>query len=283
MLKRLFACALAVACALAMLAAMAEDVVYVGDMTVVNCEEWVSLREAPDTSSKRLKKVPLGAVVTDGAWEDGQGDFMYCCYEGTYGYILSRYLTADTGGGANAALDVTLAGRRVRAERGHLGGGEYLLVTCEDAGGNVLWSYETSTDNVTELTPTDAFIGGWAQDPLVMVYNADKGLAALDILTGAEMWTVTPDAADLGASISYANDPRTGIIYVGGYYGPDPVAIDGRGNVLWKSDSGGCVWLYEIALDGDGIAAHYDMMDDTSTAGWVYFDADGKPVRREYE
>ena len=33
-------------------------------MRVVNCQEWVSLREAPDTSSTRLAKVYLGEFVT---------------------------------------------------------------------------------------------------------------------------------------------------------------------------------------------------------------------------
>ena len=33
------------------------------ETTVVNCQEWVSLREAPDTSAQRLTTVPLGATV----------------------------------------------------------------------------------------------------------------------------------------------------------------------------------------------------------------------------
>ena len=281
MKRRLLACLLAIGLALAAMAALAEDVLYIGEMTVVNCEEWVSLREAPSTSARRLKKVPLGATVIDAAWEEGQGDFMYCCYDGVYGYILSAYLTATTTGVYGAVLDQTIGDLRVVAERSGLGEGEYLLVTCEDADGGVRWSYETSTDYTTELTLTDAFIGGWAQDPLVMVYSAQKGLVALDAFSGEVRWSL-PAETGLGASISHAVR-GDGTRYIGGYYGPDPVAIDGRGNVLWKSDSGGWVWLYEIALDGDGIAAHYDMMDDTYGSGWVYFDLDGNLLRRVSE
>lgn len=35
---------------------------YIGYMEVVNCDEWVSLREVPSTIAKRLTQVPLGAT-----------------------------------------------------------------------------------------------------------------------------------------------------------------------------------------------------------------------------
>ena len=58
---------------------------------VVKVEEWVSLREQPDTSSKRLAKVPLGAVVTQCmSWN---GNFVCCTYKGQTGYIATQYLT----------------------------------------------------------------------------------------------------------------------------------------------------------------------------------------------
>ncbi|MBQ8137000.1 MAG: SH3 domain-containing protein [Clostridia bacterium] len=68
------------------------EMTYYGTMTVVNCQEWVSLRASPDTSAKRLKRVPLDSIVTDAEWSDDCGDFLYCCYDGVYGYILSKYL-----------------------------------------------------------------------------------------------------------------------------------------------------------------------------------------------
>lgn len=273
MLKRVFACALALLLALGAVAALAEDVTYIGDMTVVNCEEWVSLREEPSTSARRLKKVPLGATVTDAAWEDGQGDFMYCCYDGVYGYILSSYLTADTTG--DAVLDATIANLRILAERAYVGGGEYLLVTCEDAGGAQRWFYETMTDDVTELTLTDAFIGGWAQNPLVLVYNAEEGLTALEPFTGETVWTLPEERIHLGASISYAVDGATGVAYIGGYYGPDPVAIDMNGNVLWQSNagSGDIFWLTSIEARDNGLACYYASMGESS--GYVIYGYNG--------
>ena len=65
---------------------------YVGDMVVVNCDGWVSLKEAPSAQARRLAKVPLGATVTDCAWETR--DFIYGCYGGQYGYIDGRYLAS---------------------------------------------------------------------------------------------------------------------------------------------------------------------------------------------
>ena len=66
---------------------------YVECMRVVNCDEWVSLREYADTKSDRVAEVPLGATV-DNCWE--RGDFYYCEYRGTGGYILSKYLKAES-------------------------------------------------------------------------------------------------------------------------------------------------------------------------------------------
>ena len=59
-------------------------------MVVANCSEWVSLRESPDTSSKRLKTVRLGELVQD--CTSAPNDFIYCFYDGAWGYILSQYL-----------------------------------------------------------------------------------------------------------------------------------------------------------------------------------------------
>lgn len=60
------------------------------DMYVVNCNEWVSLRAAPHTSSACLVRVPLGSMVNNVSFmQDG---FACCSYNGIRGYILSRYL-----------------------------------------------------------------------------------------------------------------------------------------------------------------------------------------------
>ena len=88
MLKRLLCAALCAVLLLGVLPARAAGVTDV--MRVYNCSEWVSLREAPDTNSKRLAKVYLGDLVTD--CHVAPNDFIQCEYKGKVGYILYKYL-----------------------------------------------------------------------------------------------------------------------------------------------------------------------------------------------
>jgi len=81
------------------------DMDYLGDMEVVNCKEWVSLRELPSTRSERLVKVSLGAIVSDcrkvnDAW-------IYGLYDGHGGYILAEYLEPSDGRITFSAMMVT--------------------------------------------------------------------------------------------------------------------------------------------------------------------------------
>ena len=54
---------------------------YVGAMRVVNCNEYVSLREQPYKKSKALAKVPLGAIVYNCSSIPQKKSFYYCEYE----------------------------------------------------------------------------------------------------------------------------------------------------------------------------------------------------------
>lgn len=61
-------------------------------MYVVNCNEYVNLRAAPDTSSQVLAHVPLGAeVLAYGA----EGQFLCVGYAGMRGYVHAGYLSDD--------------------------------------------------------------------------------------------------------------------------------------------------------------------------------------------
>ncbi len=259
------------------------DTVYYGTMMVDNCEEWVSLRDGPGTGCGRLAKVPLYSIVTDCEKSEWTGDFIYCNYDGQWGYILAQYLVpwADPEPEEGFVLDVTMNGDRVTAQHAYADGGENLLVTCEDQQGNQKWSYSTATEETTELDLITVFIGGAAQDPMVMVYNAETGLTALDYVTGEMRWSLAD--ADLGASISHETDGK-GNTYIGGYYGPDPVCIDVYGNVKWRSDSEGCYWLYNMELVDEELVCTYDVMDGNhDKQGRVIFSLDGTMIRKEYE
>lgn len=254
-------------------------------MFVVNCDEWVSLRKSPSTSSERLKKVPLDATVTDCEWVDG--DFTRCTYEGVTGYILDKYLEPIETGEAETVLDEVMlrGGVDVLAYRQY-GEGETLTVTASASNGPELWTVTTGTDYITELTATDAFIGGAADDPRVMLYNASEGLSCLELDTGRVIWQLPEAEIHLGASLSHAVD-GDGTMYICGYYGPDPVCVDVDGHVIWQSSAGSddIYWPYEITIEDNGIVTRYAMMDsDTETEGRITYDkADGHIVDIQYD
>ena len=172
-------------------------------------------------------------------------------------------------------LDADAGSVHVIARRIFDGEREYMMVAGLDADGNTLWQQETATSGITELTCTDAFLGGIAARPLVMLYNAEVGLSAIDPTNGSVRWLLSRDDTPLGGGICHAVGGN-GILYVGGYYGPDPVAIDANGTVLWQSDSGSddIYWLYDIELTADGIVCSYDNIGD-SGAGTVIYDYSG--------
>lgn len=172
-------------------------------------------------------------------------------------------------------LDDTVGGVRVIARQIFQEDVEYLMIVGLDGSGNELWKKETNTGDVSELTQTEAFIAGTESSPLVMMYNDWVGLDALDPATGEVRWSVPKDDVFLGGSISYAVGGN-GVVYIGGYYGPDPVAIDAGGNVLWQADASSvnATWLQSIELRGDGIACRYSSMEGEKT-GTIVFDYNG--------
>ena len=207
-MKKVLVCALAL---LLIAAALAEGVYY-GEMVVMHCQEWVSLRSEPSTDSQRLAKVPLGTAVQDCVL--ASGGFIQCEYKGMQGYILGDYLEPiDNGESASGMTEASAAGSvaaddpanaygqidrvvddvHVVAARSYSNGTvETLDVTCYGAQGEKLWSRALHAEP-TELTCTAAYIGGTAQSPRLMLYSYDRGLMSCDLRTGAIYWTLTPE------------------------------------------------------------------------------------------
>lgn len=272
---------LAALCALAV-GGMAEASASTGSMmVVVNCDEWVSLREAPSTSATRLTTVPLGTIVNN--CTPYTGDFIQCEYCGMTGYILSDYLQPVDGGASGdqrtdrgqMICEQTIDGYTVRAYQEYASNGEDLYVECMDAQGVQIWEHAISVPFSTELQSADAFIGGTAAQPLVMVFNVDEGLYALDFYTGQLQWLLSKDTVNFGGGISHAVS-SDGTAYVGGYYGPDPVAIDVNGNVLWEAKPDhDAYWMYEIDVTAEGVVATYDCIDEHEAAGQITYGFDG--------
>lgn len=82
------------------------DSEYIGNMEVVNCSEWVSLREEPSTRSERLVKVSLGSIVSD--CRKVNDTWIYGLYDGHGGYILAEYLEPSDGRITFSAMMVTI-------------------------------------------------------------------------------------------------------------------------------------------------------------------------------
>ena len=80
--KRFFIMLLAVLTALASLSALAEGSTL---RHVVNCEQWISLREEPSVNAARIMKIPLRATVYLQG-EDKDNGFVRVYYGGYGGY-----------------------------------------------------------------------------------------------------------------------------------------------------------------------------------------------------
>ena len=175
-------------------------------------------------------------------------------------------------------LDTVANGVRIIGRQIYQPECEYLMAVGLDASGKELWKNETTTDSITELMQTDVFIAGTTDAPLVMMYNACRGLTAVNPATGEVVWEIFKKDLNLGGSISHAVDGN-GVAYIAGYYGPDPVAIDANGNVLWQASSGSAeaTWLYRMELSDEGIACSYGKMAGEEY-GTIVYDFSGNVV-----
>ena len=238
------------------------DESYVGNMEVVNCREWVSLRAEPSTEAERLTKVPVGSIVEECvAYDDG---WVYGLYCGMYGYISADYL-AETDAVIDYGYDLYYenGGHYAVGTHEYTDGGEVFHVAVYDEGWNTVWSRDITCSYTTELQLVDAFIAGTNEKPLVMAYSADTGLTALDFFTGETVWMIPDSTLSLGGSICWGVD-NDGTVYIGGYYGPDPLAISAGGEILWQTDfKGTYYWLHTIEVYGEHLICYFDMDDTT--------------------
>lgn len=62
---------------------------YLGEMTIVNCNDWVTLRSAPSTKASTVTRINWGETV-EAYYYNSQ--FAECYYMGLHGYILRKYL-----------------------------------------------------------------------------------------------------------------------------------------------------------------------------------------------
>lgn len=248
-----------------------KDKYYIGAMRVVGCKNYVSLREAPDKTSKVLAQVPLDAIVLNcsnnvqkyapAKYRLQVDKFIRCEYEGQEGYILKKYLVKapeqepaeskaysksgmkrkDIIGKGKVILEwneynvTVLAAREVIEENGAKW--EYLRVGCFIDNSSVSeWGYVEAVKRKGNHTNLRAFMGGTEDDPLLLIHDEQYGLTALDLLDGSELWVLSRSTCPLGDAKLHTVGKGSGILYVVGTKGTVPTAISSSGNVLWQAD-----------------------------------------------
>ena len=208
------------------------------DMRVTNCREWVSLRQKQDTSSRRLAKVPLGAVVTDCVADDF--GFIRCTWQGQTGYILQQYLE-PAGEGFDLDNMTVLSALELGREVVDFSDGQYRVIVrlvpteagetlCAFVfreGGYGLISRLTATDSsFSQVSSLDAFIGGTEQERLLIWFTGES-LEAYRIgpnLAQNRVWQL--DLSNGGISHGVDED---GTIYLIGYFSDSLTRISPKG------------------------------------------------------
>ena len=229
---------------------------YIGAMRVVWCKEFISLREQPGKTFKRIAEIPLGAIVYS-CVDIGNPLFYQCEYEGQTGYALQGYLVPapecepplsasitrkmtmeEVIGVGEVVLDwkdynmsVVAAHEWITENRTKW---EVLRIGCF-INGSPIWGHEEKAEKSGQYDLLKVFIGGVTDDWQVMVFNGAYGLSMLDLLSGKERWCVTIANCRMGNAAATAVD-KNGTVYLAGTDGPDPVAISMDGKVLWKSE-----------------------------------------------
>lgn len=251
---------------------------YPDKMVVYGCDKWVYLWEENDTQSKRLNTVPLGAVVNiiPNGYKSG---FYEVEYNGTRGYILAGYLTDYEEGQTYAKADYRdiLGNGREMANLWVDGchiiishsyeDGESLSIVCLDEKDQVIWNYYRETYELYQLDALSAFCN---DETGVLVHAAHEGVSLLDIHTGSAKWFIPTEALSFGGMTGYTSN---GMSYVGGYFGPDPVAINEDGDILWSAPAEqDFYWLYKLERASDGLLAWYEASGAGDNGGRICYD-----------
>ncbi len=247
-----------------------KDQYYIGAMKVVNCRDYVSLRATPDKTGTVLAKVPLNAIVlycSNNVRQYAQAKyrkqaelFIRCEYDGQEGYILKKHLQpapefepAETKQNNNEMTKEEIAGSgeiildwsefnvSVLAAYEKVVEGdatwEYVRIGCfiNDIPN---WGYTEAVKLNGKPVTLKAFMGGTEDEPMVYVYDEAYGLSMLDLMDGTEVWTILKDECTFGDAAVITVGEDTGILYIAGTEGPDPVAISSEGSILWRSEVG---------------------------------------------
>lgn len=105
------------------------------DGTVTGVKKYLSLREKKDTNSNELQQIPLGVsfYVVDTEIQKGTGcssGFYYAYYQGSYGYVCSKYVYID------GITELTYDRPWTTPAKAIIGGAKYISATYISKGQN---------------------------------------------------------------------------------------------------------------------------------------------------
>ena len=163
------------------------------ELEVFNCEQWVSLREKPDSASARLVKVPLGATVHACEY---LGDFVLCTYGGARGYILRDYLRELNYDGGNILgfdeWNNEDCGLQIEATERRVDFLQYELSAWKN--GKCLWQRYFYAPDGEGARHFALEYGLYSAN--VYVYSAGEGLFCINGDDGRILWFVSADTAE---------------------------------------------------------------------------------------
>lgn len=178
------------------------------------CDEYVNLREKPDSKSQSLARVYIGEVVMAKPYNSS---FSYCCYNGQYGYIRSEYLNSKISTWSDGTFRVancnSYISLRSMPEKGadvlariplgttldavyyHDGGDTtdcFVYVKYDGQYGFVLWDYLAVSDGYQDDSPMVARQIARCEEYVNLRENADSKSRSLDKVYVGEVVMATP-------------------------------------------------------------------------------------------
>ncbi len=101
--------------------------------------------------------------------------------------------------------------------------------------GESIWGYTEKTADSGAKIRLQAFMGGTAEKPQVIIYNPEYGMSALDPEDGSQIWTLEGKKGLFGDSILCTSDTDKGILYIAATKGSKLTALSENGEVLWNT------------------------------------------------
>jgi len=166
---------------------------HLGNLVVINCTDYVNMRAEPGVESKRIARVPAGALVENCTASDN--GFVFGRYKDKEGYISAAYLGSTDGmQGNNRLTDCRVL---MVSEQSVCGA----LLLSQDVGGD--WSLRRDRDRLKAVT--EGLHAGWQE-----MISAVSDENIVEIAGGRELYLIIPTDEAAMISINELAPPENG-------------------------------------------------------------------------